>query len=196
MSDEMNKQIHVIMSPKDEERFSSMLISEFPGTVFLDGKTWPTPEPVIKRLITECTVGLVYIWNRELFPTIPVGPRPGGGFEGPGNGPVIQLIRSRTDGVVLRGGGVDAGFEDPVPSEVKKFFNFVWRVLKKNATNDLMCVDPETRAVINPKVTDLWAWPGAIKWCLSDEHHLFGDNSVNYYRPARERDEAQRAFEA
>lgn len=191
----MNKQIHVIMSTNDEERFSSMLVSESPGTVFLEGRRWPTREPVINRLITECT-GLAYIWNRDLFPSIPVVPRPGGGFEGPARGPVIQFIRSRTEGIVLRGGGVDAGFEDPVPSEVKKFFNLVWRTLKKNATNELMCVDPETRAVINPKVTDLWAWPGAMKWCLSDERHLFGDNSINYYRPARGQDKAERAFGA
>jgi hypothetical protein len=195
---EMNKQLHVIMSLKDEERFSSMLLSEFPSTVFLDGKTWPTPEPIMRSSIVDCTnpIGLVCIWNRDLFPSIPVGSRPGGGFEGPCNGPVIQFIRSRTEGVVLRGGGVDAGFADPVPPEVKRYFNAVWCILKRNATNKLMCVDPESRAVINPKVTDLWAWPDAIKWCLADDQHLFGDNSINYYRPAHGLNRAEKAFDA
>jgi len=184
------------MSQKDEERFSSMLLSEFPRSVFLDGKTWPTAEPIIRHSITECTLGLVYIWNRDLFPTIPIGPRPGRGFEGPGNGPVIQFIRSRIEGTVLHGGEVDAGFADPVPTEVKSYFNTVWRILKTNATNKLICVDPESLAVINPKVTDLWAWPDAIKWCLANDRHLFGDNSINYYRPSRDQDKSEQAFEA
>lgn len=171
------------MTEDDERQFSDMITAAFPNTVFLDGGTWPTPQPIIKLTITDCTLCLTYIWNRDLFPTIPVGPRPGGGFQGPGRGPVIQFIRSRMKGTILQGGGVDAGFADPVPAAVKKFFNSVWRILKKNATNKLICIDPETRTVINPRMTDLWAWPGAIKWCLSDESHLFQDNGNNYYRP-------------
>ncbi len=175
------------MNEQDEREFTNLLITTLPNIAFLDDNVWPTAEPILRSSLSECTspYGTAYIWNRDLFPTIPIGPRPGGGFQGPARHSVIQFIRSRLNGTVLRSGGVDLGFADPVPADVKKYFNSVWRILKKNATNELICVDPETRAIINPKGTDQWAWPGAIKWCLSDESHLFRDNGNNYFRPAQ-----------
>ena len=192
----MIKQIHILMTEQDERAFTNLLLTAFPNIIFLDDNVWRTAEPILRSSLSDCTHGTAYIWNRDLFPTIPIGPRPGGGFQGPARHSVIQFIRSRMNGTVLRTGSVDAGFADPVPTDAKKYFNSVWRILKKNATNKLICVDPETRAVINPKVTDQWGCPAAIKWCLSDESHLFQDNGNNYFRPAQNMEQVQASFGA
>src|SRR5437867_5163624 len=140
----MTKQLLIFMTHQDEATFSEILRSNFPGIVFLDGNVWPHPEPAIARSIDQCKsdYGDVYLWNKDLFPAIPIGPRAGGGFQGPGSGPVLQFLRSIPEENILRSGRIALGISDEnLTPEVDAYFKAVWRIVKKHATSALVSVD-------------------------------------------------------
>lgn len=176
------------MTSQDERLFSESLKSRFASMVILDGKVWETPEPVVAGSIDQCNSSFrqAYLWNKELFPEIPVGPRPGGKFEGPANGPVLQFLRSIPEGNVLRSGRIALGLSDEkISPAIDAYFKEVWRLVKKPATSKLICVNPETGELINPKVWGYWAWPGAVSWCRAEKGRFLRDCATqNFCLPA------------
>jgi hypothetical protein len=184
----MTKQLLFFMTSQDERLFSEILKSRFSGMVILDGKVWETPEPAVAGSIDQCDSSSrqAYLWNKELFPEIPVGPRPGGKFEGPANGPVLQFLRSIPEGNVLRSGRIALGLNDEkISAAIDAYFREVWTVVKKPATSKLICVNPENGELISPKVGGHWASPDAVAWCRAEKgRFLRGRATQNFYLPA------------
>ena len=177
----------IFMSSEDERAFSEMLKAKFPAMIFLDDNVWPTPEPVTAPSIEECKSRhrQVCLWNKRLFPLLPVGPRPGGQFQAPNSGPVAQFLRSIAEGNVLRAGRIAVGLdEEDLKPEVRQYLNDLWKLVKEPATSTLICVDPGSGELINPKVRGYWAWPDAVRWCQSDKGHFFRDRATqNFFLP-------------
>ena len=182
----MTKRILLFMTTGDEQVFSEQLRSRFSKIAFLDDNVWPTPEAVTAPSIAHCRSRYVYLWNRALFPQIPIAPRSGGGFQGPGSGPVAQFQRSIQEGNYLHSGRLDMGFNDEeLTPELESYMKDVWKIIKHSATSKLRCEDPRTREVISPTVWGYWAWPDAVSWCRAESSRFLKDRATqNYYLPA------------
>src|SRR5262245_44907264 len=129
----MTRQVLTFMTMEDERVFSEILKSKFPEIVFLDDNVWSAPYPVMAPSIDQCksSYGAVYLWNKTLFPNISISPRSGGGFQGPGSGPVAQFLRSKTDGRILLSGRVAVGFHDEeITAVITGYVNAIWRLVK------------------------------------------------------------------
>jgi len=176
------------MTNFDERIFSQALSSTFPKMVFLDGKSWSNPEPVTADSIEHCNSKYndVYLWNKELFPEIPVTLRADGKYHGPASGPVLQFLRCIPEENVLRSGRIVRGFNDEdITPEIEVYINAVWKILKQPATSALVCVSPMSGEIINPKVSSYWVWPDAVRWCRAEAGRFLRDRATqNYYRLA------------
>ncbi|GAB3097670.1 hypothetical protein GCM10027159_18160 [Lysobacter terrae] len=87
------KRLNFYMSPADEREFSSRLASSFPDIRFRDGDRWRAGENPLRESIDQCASGTAYIWNPELFPSVPTIESEGW-VEGAKTRYVIQLMRS------------------------------------------------------------------------------------------------------
>ena len=182
----MKRQLLLFMTPVDETAVSEALLREFPRMAFIDENVWSTPTPRLTNSISESTalLGNVYLWNRALFPEIPVIKRADGRFQGPGAGPVFQFLRCRREGSILRSASLAAGFnDDEVTPEIESYLKKVWRMFKSPATSRLYCVSAETGQIINPKVERYWAWPDAVRWSLENGHFLADRATRILFRP-------------
>lgn len=179
------KQLLVFMSLEDEKAFSVSLKASFPAVVVLDDNIWPTAEPVTVSSIEQCKSGYAHLWNRDLFPELPISPRPDGRFQGPSVGPVVQFVRCVLERNVLRSGRIALGLsrEDLTPS-IDNYLKELWRFIKKPATSKLVCVNPETGEIINQAVWGYWAWPDAVTWSRAEKGRFLRDRATrNFYLP-------------
>ena len=183
----MKKQLLIFMTPEDERAFSIELKRQFGDIVVLDDNVWPTPYPIMANSIDQCKSGYAHLWNRSLFPGLPVGPRPDGRFQGPTVGPVLQFARCILEDNVLRSGRVALGLDRrDITPEVEKYIKEVWRMVKGPATSQLICIDPQTGEVINSQVRSYWAWPDAVRWCVAERGRFLRDRATqNFCVPAR-----------
>lgn len=179
------KQLLFFMTPDDERVFSAQIKARFPGVVVLDDNTWPTKEPIAVASIDQCKSGYAHLWHRILFPHLPVSQRRDGKFQGPTVGPVLQFVRCLSEANVLRSGRIALGLSaEKLTDEIDRYFTNVWSMIKKPATSKLICIAPETRQVVNPKVSGYWAWPDAVKWCQTEPSRFFRDRATqNFYLP-------------
>lgn len=183
---EIAKQLLIFMTHEDEKELSALLKFIFPGVVILDNNVWPTYQPDIASSIDQCKSEYAHLWNRTLFPDLPISRRPDGKFQGPTVGPVLQFVRCIQEGNVLRSGRIALGFrrEDLTPA-IDEYFSQIWRMVKKPATSRLVCVSPENRKPINTRISGYWAWPAAANWCLGGKDRLLRDRATqNFYLPA------------
>lgn len=95
----------------------------------IDGARWRTLDPPIRDSIAECEQGEVFIWNRELSPTLPIVHSPGGGIEGPKSGPVIQYNRCVMEDDELLSGRIAAGFLS-TDTDRAAYIDPVWKLVK------------------------------------------------------------------
>ena len=110
----MQRQVQLFMTPTDEEDFLTLLRERIPGIKVIDGQRWDAPVSAVRDRMADCRSNDVYLWGPSVAPELPSKPRPGGGFQGPQNGPVIQWIRGRTQDEMLGSGRLAASAFDPL----------------------------------------------------------------------------------
>lgn len=180
----MKKRVEVLLTKDDEENFSKEIRAVFPYVAFIDHMRWPTTTPPSRASITDCESKFVYIWNRQLFPTILGKPREHGGFYGPQSGIVIQFIRSQIKSNELLSGTMGVGF-DKTDVAMKSFVEDVWKILKKLTPKKVVQVDPETREVLFRR-SDIRLGNDAYRWCKEDDARFlrFCNSPFIYMKPA------------
>lgn len=182
----MKKSIHVLLTNKDEEVFSLEIRKVFPATMFIDNMRWETQIPPAKLSITECESNFVYIWNKEIYPSLPFMQRKDGKFQGPQSGMVIQLIRSIYEDDFLLSGYLSVGIsvDRPQVEEMIDFVKKIWKILKKTAPRKVVAINPETQEIINDKVDMLAVGEDAAEWCEQNpKRYLRFNNSSAYLKP-------------
>jgi hypothetical protein len=174
------------MTPADEARLSTGLLDLAPSTAFIDGARWPSLEPPLRDSIDLCLDGEVLIWNRELSPDLLGVPLPGGGFQGPQSGPVLQFSRCFVDGDELLSGRIAASFWSDDQHRAA-FVDRVWKLVKSIT----FPVEGLTGVRFYHRLgTDAMRWyleaPGPI-WAEPNPGHRLRDRAVLslYLRPRR-----------
>lgn len=127
------RQLQTFLIEEDERDFSHLLCRMYPDVVFLDDNVWDGgPHSVTS--IEKCISTYCYIWNKAIFPELPIFVREDGRLEGPASGVVIQFQRSRIDeeGDLLSG-RIAVGY-DTSGEEFCSFVDGVWKILKKVST--------------------------------------------------------------
>jgi len=150
----MKKSEHVLFAAEDEGEWSKQIVRAFPSTVFIDGYKWTTREPPTKLSISECGSNSVYIWNREIYPTLPVEKLVDETFRGPQAGMVIQFMRPTIQGSTLRSGdlGIGITLERPENEKMIEFAKTVLKQLHAMTSKRVVQVDPpaERCCVLEP----------------------------------------------
>jgi hypothetical protein len=178
----VTKQLQIFMTRADEQSFSLALLAKFPRICFIDDNVWATSSPPVFPLINLCETKFVYLWNKEIVPEIEGLKRKEGIFDGPSSGIVVQFIRSIQEDNYLRSGSIAWGGCDNDP--VYPFVKEVWKLLEKEATKNLVAVDPSDLHVINTAVPCYRVGKDAARWCQKGPRKLLKDRSTqNYYLP-------------
>jgi hypothetical protein len=133
------KRITYYLAPSDEREFSVRLKEAFPHLRFRDGQKWHQSEDPHRDYIDDCTSGIAYIWNPDLFPAPPVS-EAGGWCEGSSTYHVIQFLRSIPVRGQLRLGQMGASF-DASSKPQKRYTEEVFRMLKRLQTHNLETLD-------------------------------------------------------
>ena len=182
----MKKTNHILFTHKDEETFSSEIKNAFPETVFIDDNIWEKEIPLTNPSIVDCKSKFVYIWNREIYPTLPFIQRQDGKFQGPQSGMVIQLIRSKVDEPFLLSGEISVGItvERPESKKMRAFANKIWKILKEVTPKKVTQVDPKTLEIIGSR-NDILVGANAYEWCdAKTERFLkFNNNKHIFLKP-------------
>jgi hypothetical protein len=167
----VNRQVQLFLTPTDEESFLSALRSHMADVEVVDGQRWPSPAAPVKSRMADCTSNDVYLWNRLAAPQLPSGPRPGGGFQGPTTGVVIQWIRCRKEGTSLMSGRFAVGASDP---QIIAFVHEVWRLLRSFTRSDLQTLTGEAAA-------EFLIGPDARRWFEHDEDARLRERNTETY---------------
>lgn len=184
----MKQYTHFLFTISDESAFSSEIRNSFPDTVFIDDLEWASKDPPGKLSIADCKSKFVYIWDRNIYPTLPSAPLPNGKYRGPQSGLVIQFIRSQLkESNILVSGTISIAVTGDT-QEGKKMLAFakgVWKILKKLTPRSLVQMDPEKRTVMFSR-KDILLGNGAANWCLESEDRFlkFNNNIHIYLRPS------------
>ncbi len=167
----VNRQVQLFLTPTDEESFLTALRSHMADVEVVDGQRWPSPAAPVKSRMADCTSNDVYLWNRLAAPQLPSGPRPGGGFQGPTTGVVIQWIRCRKEGTSLMSGRFAVGASDP---QMIAFVREVWRLILSFTRSDLQTLTGDAAA-------EFRIGPDARRWFEHDEDARLRERSTETY---------------
>ena len=168
------KQAHVFLVPEDEEAFLAGLRTGFPETALVDGQIWKEAEPPVRERLADCDSNYVYLWNRALYPNLPLSPRPGqvGGYRGPSVGPVIQWARCVESNGVLLAGSLDATTSDDA---MIGFVKGVWSTLRRQTRDDLI-------TLLGHAAREFRIGEATRRWFEADStHRLRSRNSEVYF---------------
>lgn len=178
----MSNQIQIFMTPDDENTFSEDLRRKRGSLRFIDGEHWETQCPPEKKSLNECSSSIVYLWDRDIFPTLPSIRMNDGRFQGPQVGFVLQLVRSVVqNGCYLLSGRVAHG---PLKDEkqVGVFYSEVVKYIKKNYVGRLELVDPVTYETIGvPVVNTFYAGRNCSSWLAEDDTRLLKSRSSKHF---------------
>jgi hypothetical protein len=173
----MPKQIQTFLTSVDEMEFTRLLRKLRPNLTFIDGGRWEKPTPPVQDSIQDCTNHFVFLWDREIIAELPCFARNDGKYDGPRNGVVIELQRSKLVERLLLAGRVaqSIGHDDPHVVELtKKFAADVWSILKGMTKQAIAAVDLETGKLRENKISEFRAGDDAISWANSSEKKLLG----------------------
>jgi hypothetical protein len=131
----VNRQVQLFMTKQDEDDFFSAVRFAVPSIEVIDGQMWPTYSPPLKPSVSSCASNDVYLWSRATIPQLPSAPRPGGGYQGPTSGVVIQWLRNRFAETTILSGRLAVGTSQP---KIAEFADRVWSVLRRTTTTDLV----------------------------------------------------------
>lgn len=187
----MKKQLQLFFVGADEAVLSEELRCLRSAILFIDDNVWAGTEPVVQVTIERCASRFVYLWDRDLVPTLPTLRRRDGKYEGPVAGVVIQFIRSQCQDDRLLSGRVAVGIGGNVDIQVqagmRRFAADVWKTIQR-LTCPVVTATPETGEVGRSKVTDYRVGLHAIKWLAADDGRLLRDRSTDcYYVPSPNR---------
>ena len=156
-SSTLKRQVQLFLTPQDEDALLTAVRSAVRAVELVDGQRWTTADPPVKTSVSSCQSSDVYLWNRSIVPQLPYVRRPGGGFQGPTSGVVIQWLRCRTSDSTLLSGRLAIGTSDP---QVMRFADLVWKVLRGFAKTDLVTLagDPAPEFRVGP---DARQWLGS-----------------------------------
>jgi hypothetical protein len=185
----MREQVQLFLSRQDELLLSERLLALRPEVTFVDGTHWSSTEPPIKQSIAECQTNYAFLWDRSIVSTLPYLKRTDGVVEGPPNGCVIEIWRSRLDGNLMLAGRFAQSLGHPDPEVVKRLQAFaedVWSLLKSMTRQPLVEVDSISHAVLIERVTDYRAGDGAIAWVREAEKNLLATHIRNrFFKPKK-----------
>ena len=170
----VKRQTQLFMASEDEDVFLTSVRSNIHEVELVDGQRWSTPQPPLASSASRCKSNDVYLWNRSLVPHLPSLPRPGGGFQGPTSGIVIQWIRCRRDRNVLLSGRMAIGTSDQI---IIRFADAVWKLLELYTLADLVTQDGES-------APEFRIGPNAHEWITSNRvNRLRERSSETYFLP-------------
>ncbi len=184
----MKRSSHIFFTSADEDVFSAAIRKARPDAAFIDGSRWPSPEPPLVPSIALASESAVFIWPQALFPVLPVSPHTDRvAFQGPQSGCVVQFVRSRSAGPLLRCGTLSVGLAlDPPATQLAMaaFVKLVWAALHTVSTNQVVCVSPSTGVVLNARCPGFRVGRHASQWCAAASDRFFRDaTAANHYRP-------------
>lgn len=130
MSD-VTKSTQLFLTNDDENLFSQLLLSAVPGIQFIDDCVWDS-SPHIVPSIDTCESNLCYLYD-GILENLPVITRPDGKLQGATSGCVIQIVRSRRQGDVLRSGTMGTGYKR-ADNRMSSFVDSTWKILRKIGT--------------------------------------------------------------
>jgi hypothetical protein len=159
------------MTPTDEAAFLTTLRVRFPYVEVVDGQRWPSEEPPVRANIADCASSEVFLWNRAITARLPSGSRPGGGFQGPVSGVVIQWLRCRQDRTSLLSGRLATGSSD---LHFIEFVNGVWKVMRSFTQSDLVTLTGEA-------APEFRIGPDARRWFNRNEDGRLRANSTETF---------------
>ena len=167
----VKRQVQLFMTPTDEESFLSALRSHIAEVEVVDGQRWPKPDAPIRKRMADCVSNDVYLWNRSAVARLPSVPRPGGGFQGPTSGVVIQWIRCRrTEGPLLSGRLAVAASDQPVIA----FVDDVWQIMLSFTQSDLLTLSGD-------RAPEFRIGPDARRWFEDDQEARLRERSTELY---------------
>ncbi len=182
----MRTTAHVWLSVVDEERWSKKILESFPRAVFIDGARWPSMHPPTKNSISDCSSNWVYVWNPDIYPTLPVERLSDGFFRGPHAGMVIHFMRAQVRDKEMRSGDLAIGVSLDLPENemMVRFARSVLRSLKEVTSKRANQIDLETGKILRTR-TDVLIGQDAAKWCLEQEDRFlkFHNSPLIFIRP-------------
>jgi hypothetical protein len=145
--------------------WSEKLRAGLPGIKFVDDNRWPSPEPVVRESIEDCTSRYVFLWPSDRIDKFPFISR-NGQFEGPQSGVVMQLMRSRRVDDCLLSGQLGVGFSEK-NAWMADWSKAVLQVLRRLNVAKLRSLGPEptitSAYVVGAGAAELFRSGGQLK---------------------------------
>jgi len=181
--------IHTFMTKEDERSFSQLIAERFPDVTIIDHFIWPTPVPVVRGSIADCSSSSVAIlktgitsldfyskWTRRREES--------NGYEGACIGPgIVQYLRSKDadyDPASLRSGRLSATYDPKREQEMDAFVKELYRIFKEHAI-ELYWTDIKTGKTNDKIQRGFLAWPDAAKNYDGKNGHYLTDHAFAYF---------------
>jgi hypothetical protein len=182
--------IQTFMTKEDERSFSKLVTERFPDATIIEIFIWPTPVPVVRDSVADCSSSSVAIlktgitsldfycrnWIRRREES--------NGYEGPDIGPgIIQYFPSEDadyDPGSLRNGRLSATYDPEREPEMDVFVKEVYKIFKENAI-DLYFTDRRTGKTNDKAQRGFLAWPNAAQNYDGKNGHYLTSHALAYF---------------
>lgn len=132
-----DKQIPIFLTEDDEAAIAALVVERLPGVRFLDQWHWERPDsPPVRSSPLEAGL-IVGIWASDITSSITGTLRADGvTVDGPREDAIVQWIRCKRDGDLLKAGRWAARY-DPSDKRVAAYVRTLWRLMTGFTVNTL-----------------------------------------------------------